>query len=301
MDKLLLQEIKNYIKVEGRLSPKFGKYSKIYSMTTENISDFLKNFDLKDKTVLTVAGSGDQRLNSYLMGAKHVTCFDINPLTELQIDLKDKIITHVNYEKFVKFFGIYSRKYDDFYNQLDERIFDEIKSYLTEETCGFFKFVINDEYINSKDIYFKFKNNLDKLQRMNNYLDIDNYYLLSTFLKNKEIDFINSNIATLKEKINKDKYDFILLSNISDYIDNIYGDNYLEQYRLLIDSLTDNLNDNGIIQVGYIYGDYSDCKSDFSNDKKRDIFFNPDRFNTIYVDSFDNQNIKDKIIVYKKV
>ena len=45
---------------------------------------------------MTVASSGDRRLNAYLLGARNVTCFDINPITLLHMNLKDTIITNLS-------------------------------------------------------------------------------------------------------------------------------------------------------------------------------------------------------------
>ena len=104
MEKEYLEKLKSYFECTGRLSSTFGDYSKVYSMTTENIYSFLHNYDLKDKSVLTVGGSGDQRLNAYLLGARNVTCFDINPLVYEHLKLKDDAIRTLNFEKFLNFF-----------------------------------------------------------------------------------------------------------------------------------------------------------------------------------------------------
>ena len=80
MTKSEIQRIIEYVNIKGFLNSDFKGYSRIYRLTTENISGFLNKYDLKDKKILTVAGSGDQRLNCYSLGAKEVTCFDVNPL-----------------------------------------------------------------------------------------------------------------------------------------------------------------------------------------------------------------------------
>lgn len=302
MDKEYLKQVKGYIEYTGCLNNTFGCFCKLYSMTTENIYGFLQNYDLKDKKILTVAGSGDQRLNAYLMGAKDVTCFDINPLTLLQLKLKDTAINTINFEKFIKFFGIYSRKYSNYYHTLDSRIFNELQD-LDEDTLSFFKFIIDESpYIDDKDIYFSFENDLNILQKMNNYLNPDSYIELRKILKTKDINFINSNLGELPEKLNGEKYDMILLSNISDYTNNIYLDNDLKRYRELIDKLTDNLNLYGTIQLGYIYSNYSkkDNVSNFHIKEERQKYFSTDLFHSLMVESYDGNNKKDKVIVYQK-
>ena len=92
MDNNYIKQLKVFISTTGKLDNSFGSFGKIYSMTTENIYGFLNNLDLKDKDILTISGSGDQRLNAYLLGAKNVTTFDINPLTRINAKLKDTAI-----------------------------------------------------------------------------------------------------------------------------------------------------------------------------------------------------------------
>lgn len=303
MTKEYLKELKNYLLKYGKLDPEFGPYSKMYSMTTENISGFLNNLDLKDKNVLTVAGSGDQRINAYMLGAKNVTCFDINPLTKLQLNLKDTTLKNVNYEKFINFFGIYSGKYGSYYKYLDKEIFKEIKNNLDEDTYNFFNYIINDnQNIGSHEIYQNFDNNLDLLQRMNNYLTKDSFDVAKIIMNKKKIDFIESDIKTLPNKLGNNKYDVILLSNISDYIHLMYENKPLSSYRDLIDSLIEHLNLYGTIQVGYIYSNYhkGNDTSNFKYKDQRIKYFPTNQFHTIQVDSYYNNDQKDKIITFQK-
>lgn len=303
MSKNNLTKLKECLEKYGSLNPNYDNISKIYSMCTENIYGFLSNYDLKDKKVLTVAGSGDQRLNAYFMGAKSVTCFDVNSLSESQINLKDAAIKTINFEKFIKFFGIYSRKYGNDYKMLDSKIFYELSNKLDIETYLLFDYIINNNsnYIDiNKHIYYPSKKDLDILEKMNNYLNPDDYLKLRYILKDKKVDFINTHLTKLKECIGKEKFDVILLSNISDYINRFLLKNDLLEFRKIIENLKSNLNSDGIIQVGYIYSDYKghgSC-SDFRNDEIREKYFSKNEFSSIYVSSFDNINNKDKVIVY---
>ena len=49
-----------------------------YAFTTENISGYISNMDIKNKSVLTLGSSCDQVFNCLLLDAKDVTIFDIN-------------------------------------------------------------------------------------------------------------------------------------------------------------------------------------------------------------------------------
>ena len=134
---------------------------------------------------------------------------------------------------------------------------------------------------------------------MNGYLNEPQYLKLWSIIKDKEISYIESGINTLASKLNNRRYDLILLSNMSDYINRMYDDP-LKDYRHLIDSLTDCLKPNGIIQIGYIYNHRHRYISDFTIDRKRKRYFPTNEFHTIMVDSFDIPNDKDKIIIYQK-
>lgn len=300
MDNNYIKQLKVFISTTGKLDNSSGPFGKIYSMTTENIYGFLNNLDLKDKDILTISGSGDQRLNAYLLGAKNVTTFDINPLTRINAKLKDTAIQNLSLDEFIDFFGINSNTHYNRYLPLDKDLFGKLNRDLDEDTSDFFKFIIdNQTQISTNDIYFHFDNKLSVLEKMNGYLNENSYLELRHIIENKEINYIESDINQLKTKLDNKKYDLILLSNISDYINRMY-DEPLKDYRNLIDSLTDYLKPNGIIQVGYIYYHKHRNISSFTNDRKRQMYFPTNSFHTIMVDAFDIPKEKDKVIIYQK-
>ena len=303
MKKEYVEEVKQYICQNGKLDTEFSPFSKIYSMTTENIAGFLSNYDLKGKKVLTVAASGDQRINSFMLGASKVTCFDINPLTKLQLNLKDTALKIVNFEKFVKFFGIRSGRYGNYYEFLDKKIFNELQNKVDNDTYIFYNYLINEKnLINYYDIYFGSEVDLELLTKMDNYLTPDSYENAKRIMKNKKIDFIESDVKTLPDKLGNEKYDYILLSNISDYIHKMYKNNPMSSYRELIDALAEHLNMFGTMQVGYIYSTYykeSDV-SKFRINEERQKYFPTNMFYSKLVDSYDNNGEKDKVITYQK-
>jgi len=298
MTKKELEDVKKYLLKHKEFSYDFGNYSRIYNMTTENISGFLNNYDLKDKRVLTVAGSGDQRLNAYLLGASDVTCFDVNPFCELHLRLKDTAIKILNYDDFVKFFGLF-----DLRTFFDRNIFNELSSYLDYETYLFYDFIMNNSSnIKPDDVYFDFNNKLSLMKVVNNYINNENYNKLSKILRKEHLNFININVDNLPELLKGEKFDFILLSNISDYIHMIYSEYDLEKFRDLINRLMDLLNLYGVIQVGYIYSRYerhSDV-SKFHINPYRHEYFPTDRFHTMFVNSYYNDGTYDKVITYQK-
>ena len=293
-----------YLSHIGGLDDSFGNCSRIYSMTTENIWGYLKSFNLENKKVLTVAGSGDQRLNCLLAGAEDVVCFDINPITNLLIKLKDAAVVSLNFEEFINFFNIYTRKYGKHYSFMDKKLFEKIAPILDEDALDFFSFIVNEATnLDLRKVFWKTDNKFEVLSQVNNYLNPDSYEELKDILKNKKVNFINSSINSLPDRLNDDNYDFILLSNISDYIHKCYGKDGFNDFKETIDSLNEKLNNDGIIQVGYIYSQYrndSSLYSKFRIDEERNKVFRPDLFYSISVDSYSDSDKKDKVIVYHK-
>ncbi|MCX4364864.1 MAG: DUF3419 family protein [Bacilli bacterium] len=283
------------------LSNDFEKFCRMYIMTTENIREFLTLYDLHDKDVLSVAGSGDQMLNAYALGAKSVTLFDINPLAFAQAKLKKAAASTLTYEEFERFFSPEHKK-----TLFDLYLFDKISECLDENTKDLFKTIFTkhpgmDTFMN---FYFRFYAKFQKQKDLNYYLyDEENYKKLQAIIETKPLKYIETPITSLKSNIQKDLYDFILLSNISDSIERIYDSNSLKQFKRLIHSLSKNLNKDGIIQVGYIYNLYCSSNDEipiFADDDEREKIFTPDEFNTNLVTSYRFYSDKDKIITYEK-
>lgn len=187
-------------------------------MTTENIKAFLQCYSLQDSSVLTVCGSGDQVLNAYLLGAKNVTCFDVNPLAFYQVCLKIAAVQVLTYEEFLDFF------FPEFLHLFDESLFNKISSCLDYDACEFFKYIYsryNTSQILDK-VYYDFIPSLDHMKKMNLYLEESNYSGLRDILINKKPSFIESDVTLLPNKLGDRKFDLIMLSNISESIEDIW-------------------------------------------------------------------------------
>ncbi len=79
------------------------RFDSIYPFTTENIAGYMKDLDFTNKKIITVTGSADQIINIILKGATDITTFDINPLTEKNMDLKLAPFSSLDYDDFLKF------------------------------------------------------------------------------------------------------------------------------------------------------------------------------------------------------
>lgn len=254
----------------------FSDLSQIYSFTTENISGYFEYLDFKDKDILTVVASGDHIINAFYKGAKKVVGFDINYLALIYTELKLVALQNLEYQDFMRFFMINET------NDIDKnkRVFDYItykslRKYLTKNTASYWdmiyknfgcdgyklrnSYIFNNKYDNNK---VKFSSNL--------YLKNEiAYNHAKENIKNKDITLINANyrsinLSNLPKSAN---YDIILMSNISDYIKNIYNmeTNYLEEYmKEIINNFKSKTNK---IVCSYLY--------DIQNTKYRSEIDNP--------------------------
>lgn len=71
------------------------EFNGLYLQSNEKLDFIFKDYDFKDKKVLSVLASSDQALSLYYVGAK-VDTFDINPLTEYYFYLRKWFIEYGN-------------------------------------------------------------------------------------------------------------------------------------------------------------------------------------------------------------
>jgi len=241
----------------------FNNLSQIYSFTTENIAGYFEYLDFTNKNVLTVAASGDHIINAVYKGAKEVYAFDINYLALIFTHLKLVALEHLEYEEFLQFFMINEKdninknkdalNYETYVNRLKKFLPENIAKYWdimykTFENSGYKlrnSYIFNNKYDNnnikiSSNIYLKSKRIYNKVKEK---------------IEQKEIMLINANykninIMNLSNLIN---CDIVLMSNISDYIKNIYNGetNYLESY--IKDIIKKFKNNENKIVCAYLY------------------------------------------------
>lgn len=214
------------------------EYDRVYPYTTENINGYMNN--VKDKSVLSVVGSGDHYLNLITKGAREVDCFDINKFALYYLRLKKAAVMTLNKREFFEFLTSDSMKY-----------FDEVKTQLDANSylfwSNYIKYFTYNTGIQGSFLFYPRCGGGDYLKR-NEYLTNEGYELLQERIIDKDEDYYFGDIYDVANSINK-KYDSIYLSNICTYQED------LRRYRDLIISLRDNnLNDNGEIYYAYFYG-----------------------------------------------
>lgn len=243
------------------------KFSSIYSFTTENIAGYMDGLDLTDKKIITVTGSSDHIINAILKGCKDITTFDINYLAKYYMDLKLSAIKELSYKEFLDFMLYDTNKSFDYeiikrldmdneskkfwLNELSKNDYDGLK-------------MKHSDLFNLK--YFDFQNKID----CNLYLNEESYAIIKDRLKLIKIKFIKSNLKDLKLDEN---YDYMFLSNISDYINTFYKENYLANYKKLIFKFLEKVK---IIYFAYIY--------DVESNEKRSVIDNIESVKELFGD-----------------
>ena len=294
--------IENYIKYHKRFS------NRVYSYTNENIKSYLNNFDFNDKNnALSVLSSGDQVFNLIHNGITNIDTFDSNYLTEFySLGIKKAMILKYDYKEFL-------HKYLDlllgYYSIYKESIFiEKLLPYMDNKYAMFWNDLVkfnydlqsnnSDKRLLISDIVTKKFIIKDRIKLYNNYLSSnEDYEILKDNLLNSKINFSCLDILDISNKFNN-KYDFILLSNIFDYLDSRFklGWNYF-YLKEEINKMYPMLNNDGVMLSHYLFK----CIMEDNKVKGTLIAGSNVKYNDLtneelcYFDFFDNKNYSDNM------
>ena len=264
-----------------------ARFDSIYPFTTENIAGYMNDLDLTGKRIITVTGSADHILNAILKGATDITTFDINPLTEKYMDLKISAIKKLSYNEFLNIF-----LFDDV--NIDYNIITSLDMSLESKNFWIKQLETQNKLLHSSLFNTKYYNPTSKLWQ-NIYLKEDNYNLLKTKLNNVNINFI---CASLKDLELTQNYDYMFLSNISDYLNLMFTDDLLVSYKNLINKFLKRVK---VIYFAYLYDiENKNFRSDIDDlNKVKKVFSNFEvvTFNSALETA--KTNIKDGVLILK--
>lgn len=264
-----------------------ARFDSIYPFTTENIAGYMNDLDLTGKRIITVTGSADHILNAILKGATDITTFDINPLTEKYMDLKISVIKKLSYNEFLNIF-----LFDDV--NIDYNIITSLDMSLESKNFWIKQLETQNKLLHSSLFNTKYYNPTSKLWQ-NIYLKEDNYNLLKTKLNNVNINFI---CASLKDLELTQDYDYMFLSNISDYLNLMFTDDLLVSYKNLINKFLKRVK---VIYFAYLYDiENKNFRSDIDDlNKVKKVFSNFEvvTFNSALETA--KTNIKDGVLILK--
>lgn len=223
----------------------------IYPFTTENISGYINEFTLENRSLLTVGSSSDQVLNAILYGCENVTLLDINPYTKFYYYLKVACILTLNKEEYLEFLRYYNypKVFKDNKNCFNIEIFNKIKStllILDYESylfwCELFKNFSPLEI--RKNLFSTDEDRTDIIVNSNPYLINEQAYkTLRKKLENVEPNFMTTNL--LKDEV-IGHFDNIWLSNIPQYLTTL-------EIKHLADNTINALKHNGLMLISYLY------------------------------------------------
>lgn len=234
------------------------------------------NEDLTNKKVLTITASGDQILHMINCGATDITSFDINIFTKYLARFKVAMIKCFGFKKFNKYMndfkniveGYLYNKGDEFFvsvktfiskkeneNELNINVIKKLKKYLDDDSYNFiltFFEIITKNKMLYKDFFYM------GTILSNIYSDKKIYLELKSKINDVNIKYIDSEIFELPKNINE-KFDYIYLSNVPQYVKN---------KEELLKNYFDILNDDGkIVDVLFLdnllttnYGNNHDIK-----------------------------------------
>lgn len=238
--------------------------SQIYPFTTENLKAELEPFDFTGKDILTVMGSGDQVFEYFLKGARSIDTFDVNPLTEPYYYLKYAcILSGFSKEEFFSFFSsrVLKRVLKEVLNNqvFDGQAYDKISPFLQGNHKKFWD-VLDAKYgINlvrkPNRLFSSDEEGYENLKNMLNYAEDEQYHKLQSNISKLSINFLNFSLEELPYHLTR-QYDCINLSSIVRFIDYMWKEKPIEEFKKVTDSLIPFLKKDGTLIVGYLY-DYT--------------------------------------------
>ena len=195
--------------------------NRLYFATNELASEIIGSFDIKDKDVLTVLGSGDQAFHFYNNGARKVDVFDINRLAIYYYYLRRWTITYLkmSYPPF-NFDGTFILDLLSHVVPRDDKEQNAIL-YWKEIASLLKKTNIDSKKLFHYSIYTKYDESIFDNTNLEQILNEDSF------------SFYNFDIARIINSLKK--YDVVYVSNIADYVDKSGTfDNYKQNLKKLI-------------------------------------------------------------------
>lgn len=227
----------------------------VYLSSNEQLDIYFPMMNLEGKKVATVGSSGDQVLNALFYGSKDVTLIDANVLSQAFIEYKMALIKTLSFEEFL--YVMFNDR-----SLFEWRVYSKISHLLSNETKALFDpIMLMQEEVNYDSYldYDKFSdlkiftgvvNNLPHTEFSEFYHSPEAYYRLQNILINQDfkLKFIVSRLEDFAERL-PEKYDFISLSNIYDYVPRF-------KFNIALKKLYNKkLNDGGTIQFQYLFED----------------------------------------------
>lgn len=246
-------------RLEGDFIDSFNDASKveknfleIYPFTTENIAGYINEFNLKNRSLLTVGSSSDQSINASLLNCFDQTIYDVCPFTKYYFNLKKAGLITLKYQEFLEYFSnsISSNTYVENTEMFNLKTYIKLVPVL--RLLDYESYLFWDELFNSfsnkiirKRLFKNDEERVDVLKKCNLYLK-NEYFFEQTKSKIKKLypKFIIGDIYKCENIAN---YDNIFLSNLASC------NNSVEDYKIFINKISKHLKENGTMLVTYLF------------------------------------------------
>ena len=233
---------------------RYNDTSIIYRGTNECVSSYIK-YLINKKRILSVIASGDQILNSILVGSKDIVGFDISRFPKYYLELKIAAIKVLNKEEYIKFFvGDRDELLNvDIYDLIRKEMPSKYRMFWDSLFDYFDPVLINESHLFSTEVVNR------KINVRNNiFLQGENYLDLRRMLDKVHITYFNDNIFNLASNI--ERFNLVNMSSIIHYLgDNFGRKDCHSKYREFLSNIP--LFRNGIV-LSYLYGTNSYWKEE---------------------------------------
>lgn len=302
-----------YAIIENRdkIDDYYWQFYRMWPFTTINMKAYLQPFNLENKNCVTIQGSSDHIFELFLKNPKQIIGIDTNPLTEYYYYLKLAAFKVLERPKqFLKFFRWcdYPKFCENNRCAFDKDIFEEMSKYLIGDSKAFWEDLFRKYEpieIRTKLFTMDEENNRALYQALN-YLSLENYKYIRDNVDKINFEFMNIDIRTLASLLIENQ-DFITLSNLIIYAHCMFPNNSIKEFKKMIENLSQKLNENGQIVVGYLYDiENEEDDREIYISKLRDAVFTAPQFTYHYFkrirDLHCNQesNNHDACLIYTK-
>ena len=280
-------------------------FQRLYPFTTEKISGYIGEFDLQDKSLLTVGSSGDQAINAALKGCKDITVVDTNEFAKEYFYFKKAAILSLTREELLQFLCYLNyplrgmKNSSCFFNAFMDKVLETL-SEEDDESYLFWVSLFREQSPEKirKSLFLTDEDSALTLPKKNNYLESKKAYSeTQEIIEDIHPDFV---IGDLRKVSFDRKFDNIFLSNVFDYMTGKKG-------KKILDTILPYLNEDGKILLYYLYstdlfGEYKPLGQIY--DPSEVVKYFPRNSKIIHFPGVSSMEYKDKsidgAIIYQK-
>lgn len=248
--------------ITDKLTPRYldEYFLRLYSFSNENLSGYLRSNNYYHTNALTVGSSADQLLNLVNYHCQDITVLDINPFTEYYFELKKAAIFGLNRQEFLNFLTNHNPIFKRLTPLFKYSTYQKISTYLNNDAKKFWDtlFTSYDPLLIKQKLFMSSELPKKTLISNNDYLQDDNFNSLRHKLEHTNITFKVDELMTRKQSYSQ--YDYVILSNVFDYLFNItvktepeIAELLKSDYLRLLFELTNLLKSNGTMYFQYLW------------------------------------------------